>query len=417
MTVGVLGVDLARRWRDNGTAVLRFRPGGAQVGRARGRRLAVRRAAVGQDLAGRVDRFVRARAGRRVPAEPQGWRDPGAGREQGAGRARATRGEDAGEGGAARHVLPRDAATVVRAGDRRVRGAAPPSGRRPRQRRGGVDARGSARGYYVLEAFPTSVWRATGLAPLPGKRARRTSPRSPCGSSGRTACLARRLPAPHARRPAGSRRGAAGRALLGAPARALPRGVPARAADGGLVEGLIWDAAPTAAAAAAACGGGRVSEAPLLVVVTGAPASGKTSVAEELAQRMRSRPQQGHVQGAALRGLRLRRLARGADRGGRPRDPVLGRRAAARVRRLRHRGEQLRRGDGRRTVRPPVASIGHGSSSSTAPPPRSSSWSALRSGSRRASATRATATSPRTSARCARSSRPASGIRSTSPAS
>ena len=129
-------------------------------------------------------------------------------------------------------------------------------------------------------------------------------------------------------------------------------------------------------------------------------------------------PEQGHVQGQLLRGLRLRRPARGADRGGRPRDPVLGRRAAARVRRLRHRGEQLRsETDVRRRSSVCGRSTGHSSIQLHCTRPKGSSWSALRSGSGRASATRATATSRRTSARCARSSRPASGIRSTSTAS
>ena len=415
MTVGVLGVD--RRRGDGGTtarpsfasgpAARGSRPSsGPSTGRATGgRRPGPRRA--------RRPVRARARAGRRVPRRPAGVARPRRGREQGAGRA-----------------CEREARTQGKAGPR---GTCYPGTQR-RWFELGIDVFAAllrrpdvvlvndvgvstlavpARGYYVLEAFPTSVWRATGLAPLPGKRAagrRRVRPAARAGV--RPALVA-------SPRPSHDDLQALVAALPpAAPRRAGPRAAArrsGRAADGGLVEGLIWDAAPTAPRRPRRRRPRERGAASL--VVTGAPASGKTSLPRSsrsacaFPSSARTRSRSGSTRSSA------QATARGADRGGRPRDPVLGRRAAARVRRLRHRGEQLRRGDGRRAVRPSVASTGHGSSSSTAPAPRSSSWSALRSGSRRASATRATATSPRTSARCARSSRPASGIRSTSPAS
>ena len=61
--------------------------------------------------------------------------------------------------------------------------------------------------------------------------------------------------------------------LLGGPATPVPHGRPPRLVGGVRVEGLIWDACPTAMR-------------PTLIVVAGAPGSGKTTLARELSARL-----------------------------------------------------------------------------------------------------------------------------------
>jgi hypothetical protein len=104
-------------------------------------------------------------------------------------------------------------------------------------------------GYYVLECFPTSTWRASGLAPLPGA-ARRPDTRQYLDNLSRAYGLpsADRAPGHDDLQAIVAALPAA--ALLGGPARALPHGLPARALSGGRpartgrVEGIIWDAQP-----------------------------------------------------------------------------------------------------------------------------------------------------------------------------
>ena len=129
--------------------------------------------------------------------------------------------------------------------------------------------------YLLLESFPTSTWRTARLRPLPAKA--KTAATAPFA-----AALVRAFGLPEI--------GAASHddlqavvaalpaaALLGGPTQAVPRGEPGRLVDGYWVEGLIWDAVPAPVVAA---------DAPLLVVVTGPPASGKTTVAEALAREL-----------------------------------------------------------------------------------------------------------------------------------
>jgi hypothetical protein len=111
-------------------------------------------------------------------------------------------------------------------------------------------------GYWLLESYPTSVWRTSGLVPLAGK-ARAT----PHETRAALSCLASTYgfvvesptaPLSHddvqalvAALPAA--------ALLGGPAVAIPRGVPATVeVDGSRSEGIIWDAHPRARSAPAA---------------------------------------------------------------------------------------------------------------------------------------------------------------------
>jgi hypothetical protein len=109
--------------------------------------------------------------------------------------------------------------------------------------------------YYVLECFPTSTWRASGLDPLPGHA---SAPPSVVRRYAQALWNRFGLPdwarldhhdhlqAVVAALPAA--------ALLGGPCVAIPRGESARVTDGSdalprhVVEGLIWDAQPVDAA-------------------------------------------------------------------------------------------------------------------------------------------------------------------------
>jgi len=118
-------------------------------------------------------------------------------------------------------------------------------------------------GYWLIESYPTSVWRTSGLAPLPGK-SRATVPETQAAlraiastygfvvetatsppSHDDVQALVAALPAA---------------ALLGGPAVAIPRGVPAVVElDGSRSEGIIWDARP------------HVTSAPAAALTTAAP--------------------------------------------------------------------------------------------------------------------------------------------------
>ena len=100
-------------------------------------------------------------------------------------------------------------------------------------------------GYWLLECFPTSTWRTSGLKALPGHR---QAPPDIVQE------FAKRLVKTYSLPPSATTRNhdhlqavvsalpAVG--LLGGPAKAVARGERARHADGALVEGFIWDAAP-----------------------------------------------------------------------------------------------------------------------------------------------------------------------------
>jgi predicted kinase len=129
--------------------------------------------------------------------------------------------------------------------------------------------------YILIESFPTSTWRTARLTPLPGKK--KTTATAPFAAE---LVRAFELPAIGAVSHDDLQAAVAAlpaAALLGGPAQAVPRGEPGRLVDGDWVEGLIWDAAPARAVAA---------DAPLLVVVTGPPASGKTTLAEALGREL-----------------------------------------------------------------------------------------------------------------------------------
>ena len=280
MTVRVLGVDLASgRWRDNGSALLAFDGDGwreLSVGvvawPAEGRPTA-------DALAASIDAFCRAHGVAAVSLDgPQGWRDPAL--PPGWGRASERAARTPGKTGPPGSCVPgtylawvtlsvdvferlRRLPHVEPANEPVDRVEVPPPGR-----------------YLVLESFPTSTWRTATLTALPGKaKARDISPFAraladafglpPLGPTGHDDLQAVVSALPAA-------------ALLGGPVRAVPRGVPGRRVGGDWIEGLIWDAAPLSPPSR----GRSAPELPLLVVVTGPPATGKTTLATTLSRRL-----------------------------------------------------------------------------------------------------------------------------------
>ena len=110
-----------------------------------------------------------------------------------------------------------------------------------------VPAAASA-GYVVLECFPTSIWRASGLKPLPAK-AKRPNVQAHYDALAAAYVLPPAQVTSHDNLQA-IVAALAGAGAIGGPVQALPRGETAWMAEhtDGLhrVEGFIWDAAPVA---------------------------------------------------------------------------------------------------------------------------------------------------------------------------
>ena len=100
-------------------------------------------------------------------------------------------------------------------------------------------------GYWMIECFPTSTWRTSGLKELPGHR---RAPRNVVEQFARRLVTVYALPSEAVTRDHDDLQAvvstlpAAG--LLGGPAIAYARGEPTRSIDGVRIEGFIWDAAP-----------------------------------------------------------------------------------------------------------------------------------------------------------------------------
>lgn len=170
----VLGVDLASgTWADNGSALLEFDEGSGHV-------VALRVPAIrwpvpaqlnARTAADAIDRFARAEGVCAVALDgPQGWRDPATPEgTPGVGRRCEYLSRTQGKTGVYPRTYPGNQRPwmefcidvfsqlltrpeVVLAND-------------PAQRYSG------AGGYLLLECFPTSAWRSSGLTPLPGKAA------------------------------------------------------------------------------------------------------------------------------------------------------------------------------------------------------------------------------------------------------
>ena len=100
-------------------------------------------------------------------------------------------------------------------------------------------------GYWLLECFPTSSWRTSGLSALPGHQ---RAPADVVEEFARRLVEVYSLPAGAITRNHDHLQAVVAAlpavGLLGGPARVHARGEPARLVDGVLVEGFIWDAAP-----------------------------------------------------------------------------------------------------------------------------------------------------------------------------
>jgi predicted kinase len=276
----VLGVDLASgRWRDNGTALLSFDDDGAWRD--------VESGVVGwpdegrpdaERIAAQLDEFCLAHGVSALSLDgPQGWRDPEL--TPGWGRAAERESRTPGKTGPPGTCVPGTylawVSLCVEVFERLTALAHVDLSNEVVDRIERPD-----RGRYILlECFPTSTWRTAGLAELPGKAKTRDTtafaralaaafglpPLEPIGHDDLQAVVAA-LPAA---------------ALLGGPARAVARGTSGRRVGADWIEGLIWDAAPLRVPTRP-----RQAPEPLLVVVTGPPATGKTTLATALSSEL-----------------------------------------------------------------------------------------------------------------------------------
>jgi hypothetical protein len=251
--LSVLGADLASvRWQDNGIATLTFDPENRESVGAIARLGAHRPngALTPSAAAEWIHRLARERSCSAVSLDgPQGWRSPDTPpHEPGVGRRSDYEARTQGKCGVRGSCFPGTQLSwflfCIEVFERLlqkpgVRLADDPTATRLAPLEDG---------YWLLEAYPTSVWRTSGLAPLPGKasctaemtRAALTSlvlryglaleSSSSLVSHDDVQALVAALPAA---------------ALLGGPAVAVPRGVPSRIeVDGSRSEGILWDARP-----------------------------------------------------------------------------------------------------------------------------------------------------------------------------
>ena len=265
-TIRVLGIDLAcRAWRDNGSAVLEFRPGEnpAWVAVTPG---AIQwpqapTALTAQAMAAHILQFVTENKIRAISLDgPQGWRDPvrGPANRRGVGRWCEYLARCQGKVGQYGRTYPRtqrgwftfciDVFAILR----RHEGIA--LAEFPNANQKSWWAPTPEQTVLLLECFPTSTWRTSGLAPLPGKR--RVG-----NNNGMLECYANGLFQKFGLTPVAPWGGThddlqavvaalPAAALLGGPCVPVPRGNPGRQVDTNSDvpthwgEGLIWDACP-----------------------------------------------------------------------------------------------------------------------------------------------------------------------------
>jgi hypothetical protein len=245
----VLGIDVASAsWSDNGSAVI-------ELDEVSGTFTGVTAPAIRWPtgsltpaaLAFAIDTFARARGVAAVALDgPQGWRDPGTDPGQpGVGRRCEYACRTQGKTGVYPNTFPANQRGWIQFSIELFDALlSKPGVVLANDRRGCEPA-----GYAVLECYPTSAWRASGLVPLPGKNAR------PALQPYVAALLdAYRLPAP--RTPIAQHddvqavvAALCAAALCGGPVIAEPEGVPATVElSGRRLEGLIWNVRPKASA-------------------------------------------------------------------------------------------------------------------------------------------------------------------------
>jgi len=189
LPVSVLGIDLASKsWRDNGSALLTFERERFVGARVPAISWPLERALTPAELAEVVDGFARAEGVAAVSIDgPQAWRDPDAPAEQGAGRACERAARTAGKTGVVGTCYPSTylgwisfsvavfgelaaRAHVTLVEDTTAPVLSPPRG-----------------SYHLLECFPTSTWRASGLARFRPRGGACRSRLTPLGCARRTA--------------------------------------------------------------------------------------------------------------------------------------------------------------------------------------------------------------------------------------
>ena len=278
-----LGVDLsATRWQENGSALLTWEPRDGWTNAYLGAVVwPADRPVSAAAVADVVDAFARHHGVGAVALDgPQGWRDPAASHDaQGAGRACEREARTQGKTGTVGTGYPSTQlrwfrfsiavfdSLLARPGVRLVDDPAAAPLTPPRQ------------GYHLVEACPTSTWRTSGLPPLPSKR-RQPDVRAYADALRHAWRLPEGVLSDHHDDLQAAVAALSAAAVLGA-ARAIPRGRPGASVAGASehrVEGLIWDAAPSETR--------RGERSPLLVVVTGPPGAGKSTLALALARRL-----------------------------------------------------------------------------------------------------------------------------------
>ncbi len=247
MTFSVLGIDLALKWADIGSAKLTFMPGGDTFESVAAPAIQWPSLSLTPNaLADAIDAYARHHGVRAVAIDgPQGWRAPdtppglpGVGRRceyEANTPAKTAVYPDTYPANQVRWI---EFSTDVFAALLRKRGV--------RLAEGNETLPEPGAGYLLLECFPTSLWRTANLNPLPGKATHiDLSPFTGalCAAFG----IPRFRPRTHDDLQAVVAAVAAA-AVVGGPAVPVPRGVPAIhcEVDEGpvLLEGLIWDARP-----------------------------------------------------------------------------------------------------------------------------------------------------------------------------
>jgi hypothetical protein len=249
----VLGIDLASSsWRDNGSALVTFTTETPAW-------VSVRTACINwpkeelsaSSMVGVIDQFVVENEIHAVSLDgPQGWREPNALPRKGVGRWYEYQVLAQGKAGLKGITYPKTQrkwfafcidifANLIKKGHARL---ANDSSRRS------LDPLPTG-SYWLLESFPTSVWRTSKLRPLPGKARMRGVSLSPWVKA-----LRSRYGLPELMNSGGSHDDLQalvacmpGAALLGGPARSVHRGNPAYHVieTDHWVEGIIWDCEPS----------------------------------------------------------------------------------------------------------------------------------------------------------------------------
>jgi hypothetical protein len=244
----VLGVDLACSWASQGSALLEF-DGGRWTNCRPGAIEWPDEACDPSAVAQAIERFTIEHHVQAVSLDgPQGWRDPTTVRRF-VGRQCELETHTPGKTGTYYTTYPRtwrrwvgfciDVFARLLGGNRAILVNdpahlvldAPPPGR-----------------YFLLECFPTSTWRSSGLVPLKGHHISRAEVAASANALRRRYQLPVSAMTDHHDNLQAIVAALPAAAFLGGPCRAVPRGEPARqqpAADGvpaHAVEGLIWDA-------------------------------------------------------------------------------------------------------------------------------------------------------------------------------